>query len=81
MRRNSVIAAPSRWKVASGSRAPGKVDHFSLSYADYGWKSGIWRLLDFLDSVGLKASVSTNARKRDIAEWAMKREAKPARHG
>lgn len=39
---------------------PGKVDHFSISYADYGWKSGVWRLLDLLDSVRLKASVSVN---------------------
>ena len=39
----------------------GKVDHFSLSYADYGWKAGVWRLLDLLDEVGLKASMSTNA--------------------
>jgi hypothetical protein len=38
----------------------GKVDHFSLSYADYGWKAGVWRLLDLLDAVGLKASMSTN---------------------
>ncbi len=37
-----------------------KADHFSLSYGDYGWKSGVWRLLDLLDSVGLKASMSTN---------------------
>lgn len=35
----------------------GKVNHFSISYADYGWKSGVWRLLD---DVGLKASMSTN---------------------
>jgi len=38
----------------------GKVDHFSLSYADYGWKAGVWRLLDLLAEVGLKASMSTN---------------------
>ena len=38
----------------------GKADHFSLSYADYGWKSGVWRLLDLLDEVDLKASMSTN---------------------
>jgi peptidoglycan/xylan/chitin deacetylase (PgdA/CDA1 family) len=38
----------------------GKIDHFSLSYADYGWKSGVWRLLDLLDELGLNASMSTN---------------------
>ena len=44
----------------SHSAEKGKVDLFSLSYADYGWKSGVWRLLDLLDEVGLKASMSTN---------------------
>lgn len=39
---------------------PGKLDRFSLSYGDYGWKAGIWRLLDLLDEYGLKASISTN---------------------
>ncbi|MBL0422952.1 polysaccharide deacetylase family protein [Ramlibacter sp. AW1] len=37
-----------------------KIDHFSLSYSDYGWKSGVYRILDLLDEVGIKASVSTN---------------------
>jgi peptidoglycan/xylan/chitin deacetylase (PgdA/CDA1 family) len=44
----------------SHAAAQGKVDLLSLSYADYGWKSGVWRLLDLLDEVGLKASMSTN---------------------
>ena len=44
----------------SHSAEKGKADLFSLSYADYGWKSGVWRLLDLLDEVGLKASMSTN---------------------
>jgi len=38
----------------------GALDRFSLSYGDYGWKAGIWRLLNLLDEYGLKASVSTN---------------------
>jgi peptidoglycan/xylan/chitin deacetylase (PgdA/CDA1 family) len=37
-----------------------KVDHFSLSYAEYGARSGAWRLLDLLDEFGFKGSVSTN---------------------
>lgn len=41
---------------------PGKKDHFSLSYADYGWKAGVWRLLDLLAGYGLYASMSTNGR-------------------
>jgi allantoinase len=39
---------------------PGKPDYFSLSYGDYGWKSGAWRLLDLMDEVGLKLSLTTN---------------------
>jgi peptidoglycan/xylan/chitin deacetylase (PgdA/CDA1 family) len=39
---------------------PGKKDMLSLSYGDYGWKAGIWRLLDLLDGFGAKASMATN---------------------
>lgn len=39
---------------------PGKRDAFSLSYGDYGWKVGIWRILKLLDAHGLKASMSVN---------------------
>jgi peptidoglycan/xylan/chitin deacetylase (PgdA/CDA1 family) len=39
---------------------PGKVNHFSLSYANYGWKAGIWRILDLLDEFGLKGNMSVN---------------------
>ena len=35
---------------------PGKRDIFSLSFADYGWKSGVWRILDLLDEMGMKAT-------------------------
>ena len=37
-----------------------KVNHFSLSYADYGWKAGVWRLLEVFDRYGLKANMSTS---------------------
>jgi peptidoglycan/xylan/chitin deacetylase (PgdA/CDA1 family) len=37
-----------------------KVNHFSLSYADYGWKAGAWRLLDLLDRLGLQSQVYTS---------------------
>lgn len=39
---------------------PGKKDLLSLSYADYAWKAGVWRLLDLLDRFGAKASMATN---------------------
>jgi peptidoglycan/xylan/chitin deacetylase (PgdA/CDA1 family) len=35
-------------------------DYFSLSYAEYGAKSGAWRLLDLLGDLGLAGSMSTN---------------------
>lgn len=38
----------------------GKTNHFSLSYADYGWKSGAWRLFALLDEFGLKAHLTTS---------------------
>ena len=37
-----------------------KVDHFSLTYADYAYKAGVWRLLDLMDEMKIKGSVSTN---------------------
>lgn len=39
---------------------PGVLDPFSLSYGDYGWKAGIWRLLDLLGKFGVPATMSTN---------------------
>lgn len=45
---------------------PGKTDHFSLSYAAYGARAGIWRILDTLDELGLKASMSTNGRAAEL---------------
>lgn len=38
----------------------GAYDPFSLSYGDYGWKSGIWRLFEVLDDFGVTATMSTN---------------------
>jgi peptidoglycan/xylan/chitin deacetylase (PgdA/CDA1 family) len=40
--------------------ARGQVDRFSLSYGDYGWKAGIWRIMNILDEYGLKSSISAN---------------------
>lgn len=37
-----------------------KIDHFSLSYAEYGAKAGIWRLMDLLDEVNIISNVSVN---------------------
>lgn len=48
----------------SGGRA-GERDPFSISYADYGWKAGIWRLLNIIDGYGLKVSVSANGKAAD----------------
>lgn len=38
----------------------GAVDRFSLSYADYAWKAGVWRLLNFADDYGFRYYASTN---------------------
>lgn len=38
----------------------GKPDQASLSYAEYGPKTGVWRVLDLLDSEGIKASFHTS---------------------
>lgn len=40
--------------------APQPVNHFSLSYADYGWKAGAWRLIELLDTYGIAGQVYTN---------------------
>lgn len=37
-----------------------KIDYFSLTYADYAYKAGAWRLLDLLDEFEIVGSVSTN---------------------
>jgi peptidoglycan/xylan/chitin deacetylase (PgdA/CDA1 family) len=41
---------------------PQKVNHFSLSYADYGWKAGAWRLLELLDRFNVKSQVYTSGK-------------------
>jgi peptidoglycan/xylan/chitin deacetylase (PgdA/CDA1 family) len=39
---------------------PGVHDPFSLSYGDYGWKVGMWRLYELLAETGVPATMSTN---------------------
>jgi peptidoglycan/xylan/chitin deacetylase (PgdA/CDA1 family) len=39
---------------------PGKVNPLSLSYAEYGAKTGGWRLLDLLQEYGIRSHISTN---------------------
>jgi len=39
---------------------PGVLDPFSLSYGDYGWKVGMWRLFDLLGDLDVTATMSTN---------------------
>ncbi len=38
----------------------GKVNNFSISYGHYGWKAGIWRLLDLLDEFAIKGNLAIN---------------------
>ena len=42
------------------SPTPGKLDKFSLSFGEYGARTGIWRLLDLLDEFDVKGNMSTN---------------------
>lgn len=44
----------------------GRPDYFSLSFADYGGRAGVWRLLDFLDEQNVKGSMSINGRAAEI---------------
>jgi peptidoglycan/xylan/chitin deacetylase (PgdA/CDA1 family) len=44
----------------AASRGPKVPNYLSLSYADYGWKAGFWRMMELLDSFGLKANMSVN---------------------
>jgi peptidoglycan/xylan/chitin deacetylase (PgdA/CDA1 family) len=51
------VELQSQYKVRD---TPGKPNQLSLSYAEYGANVGGWRLLDLLDSYGLKCHISTN---------------------
>ena len=57
---NMAFEAFVRHSQVTLEKTENKIDHFSLTYAEYGAKSGAWRLLDLLDELGLKGSVSTN---------------------
>src|ERR1043165_6814501 len=37
-----------------------KVDHFSLTYAEYAYKAGVWRLMDLMDELKIKGSGAPN---------------------
>ncbi|HUJ29052.1 MAG TPA: polysaccharide deacetylase family protein, partial [Myxococcales bacterium] len=40
----------------------GKKNHFSLSFGDYGWKVGVWRLMETLERYSITSNVSTSGR-------------------
>jgi len=42
------------------SVSPLQADCFSLSFGDYGWKAGAWRLIELLEGYGLVGQVYTN---------------------
>jgi len=41
---------------------PGELDLFSLSYGDYGWRVGVWRLLELFAEEGVHGSFSISGR-------------------
>lgn len=47
-------------QFSTKSLGSGKINRFSLSYGDYGWKAGIWRILETLDRHGIKGHVSVS---------------------
>ena len=48
--------AAQRWQPK-----PGSLDHQSITFAQYGGKAGIWRILNILDKAGMPATFCTNA--------------------
>lgn len=39
---------------------PGRINHYSRSFADYGWGTGVYRLLSLLDEFAIKGHVIVN---------------------
>jgi len=55
---------------------PGRPDYFSLSFADYAGRAGVWRILDFMDEINLKGSMSINGRAAELYADAVRTVAK-----
>ena len=53
--------AAQRWQPK-----PGALDHQSISFARYGGKAGIWRILNILDKAGMPATFCTNAHSVEV---------------
>lgn len=49
-----------------------KPDYASLAYGEYGGKAGIWRILDALNSGGVKGTIDTNGRVAELFPQAVK---------
>ena len=47
--------------LGGAARAGNNPSPLSLSYAEYGWKAGVWRLLETLDRYRLRANMSVSA--------------------
>jgi len=57
---NMALESFTRASQITLEKTSNKVDHFSLSYAEYAYKAGAWRLLDLMDEFKITGSVSTN---------------------
>jgi allantoinase len=58
-----------KWPSASVQRTtvkPGTIDHQNITWATYGGKNGVWRLIRVLDRNGVPATFCTNARCAEI---------------
>ena len=49
-----------------------KPDYFSLSYAQYGLTTGVWRMLDLLEEQGLRAAWSVSGRAAELVPKTLK---------
>ena len=71
--------------VAHAVKKPGQPDMFSLSYAEYGPKVGVWRVFDMLDRYGVKATFDIGGmaaeRHPTIIRQMAERGHEPAGHG
>jgi peptidoglycan/xylan/chitin deacetylase (PgdA/CDA1 family) len=69
----------------SGNKKPGQKHALSLSFADYAYKVGVWRLMDCFDRYGIKATFDLNGKAAQeqpvIAREMAKRGHETAAHG
>jgi allantoinase len=51
-----------KYSVQTTSLKPGTVDHAGIAWSSYGGRTGIWRIINTLDRLGVPATVFANSR-------------------